>query len=572
MTFYQESKRNYPKREMSAHVLGAVYRVNDYEEGAAGVERSLEKDLKGKDGWEKVVMDVKRRGIDSQLESQPVAGAPLTLTIDERMQYVAEQAVKSSVIAKNAQRGSAIVMDPYTGEIYALANYPTYDPNTPPKKGDDPLARFDLGASVPFEPGSVFKVVTLTAALETTNLRPESPINTGGGSLSLPGRVIHESHHGFGTITMQQVLEKSSNIGAILIGMRVGRENLFDYAHRFGFGEKTGLPLPGESKGILRPLSKWGTTSLASVSMGHEVSVTSAQLARACSVIANGGLLVKPKLILKRGDKLEPTETPKRIIKPETVMTMRMMMEGVVLRGTASHHVRLPGYTSAGKTGTAQIFDFSTKHYTHNYNASFMGFTPVTNPRLVIVVTVNGTRGDGGMGAAAAAPAFQEIAVEALRILDVPKDIPESEQPKLILANGKTALSRDKEFLSDVAVPVDGSSVMEEDHSVQELLAQQVRPVADPDEIPAAKPGAVPFSQVAPVAAVAAVAAVVAPAKPRGPVVPDFRGKSLRDVVSEASASGLEVMVQGSGVARAQVPNAGAPLRMGERVRVVFAR
>ena len=229
--------------------------------------------------------------------------------------------------------------------------------------------------------------------------------------------VVHEAHGGYGTITMQQVLEKSSNIGAILIGTRVGREKMFEYSKKFGFGEKTGVGLPAESRGLLRPLDRWGTTSLASISMGQELSTTSVQLARACSVIANGGMLVKPKLILKRGDKLEPTEAPVRVLKPETVMTMRMMMEGVVLRGTARGTARLDGYTSAGKTGTAQIFE--NGHYTHLYNASFMGFAPVTNPRLVIVVTLNGTEGNSGMGASAAAPVFKAIATEAMRLMEI---------------------------------------------------------------------------------------------------------------------------------------------------------
>jgi cell division protein FtsI (penicillin-binding protein 3) len=461
---------------------------------------------------------------------------------------VAERELKAGVEAKLARSGTAIVMDPYTGEILALANYPTYDPNKPPVPQDDPMSRFDLGVSVPFEPGSIFKVVTLSAALETTDLRPESLINTGGGTLVLPGRVIHESHHGFGTITMQQVLEKSSNIGAILIGTRVGREKMYEYARRLGFGQKTGVTLPAESTGLLRPLSRWGTTSLASISMGQEVSTTSVQLARLCSVIANGGMLVKPKIILRRGDKLEPTETPVRVLKPETVMTMRMMMEGVVLRGTAHLTARLDGYTSAGKTGTAQIFDTKTHHYTHLYNASFMGFTPVTNPRLVILVTVNGTAGDAGMGAAAAAPVFKTIATEALRMLDVPKDIPQE-----LVATAKP----DKPVDDDVSIAgLGGPSIMDEDPSVKQLLADQMKPPAhaddDQDEIP------------------------LAPAPPpilfAGPVVPDFRGKSIRDVMQTASSDGIEVMIEGSGLARAQLPLPGQPLRRGERIRIVFAR
>ena len=562
--FHPDSLRRYPTNETAAHIIGAVYKG---EEGAAGVERSFDPVLRGHAGSEHLVMDVKRRGIEAHVDNAPQAGTELTLTIDERMQYVAETALAEGVQAKHARSGTAIVMNPYNGEILALANYPTYDPNKPPLPGDDPLSRFDLGVSVPFEPGSIFKVVTLSAALETTNLRPESPINTGGGTLSLPGRIIHESHHGFGTISMAEVLAYSSNIGAILIGQRVGRENMYEYARRFGFGQKTGIQLPAESAGILRPLNRWGTTSLASISMGQEVSTTSVQLARLCAVMANGGMLVKPKLILKRGNKLEPDEAPVRVLKPETVMTMRMMMEGVVLnpRGTGHNTARLDGYTSAGKTGTAQIFDSQTKHYSHYYNASFMGFTPVTNPRLVVMVTINHTGGEGGMGASAAGPVFHKIATEALRMLDVPKDIPEN-----IAADTTKAPKKEIPAVADLAIAdLGGPSVMEEDASMKMLIAQQMKPAPDPDEIPAA-PAASNTKDVSKPEIVAPLNA--ARVVPIGPTVPDFRGKSMRDVVEQASADGIGISIEGSGVARAQLPLPGTPLRRGERIRIVFAR
>lgn len=557
VTFHTESQRHYPKGEVASHVLGAVFKDED---GAAGIERTLDPVLKGRDGSERLVMDVKHRGLDSHIDSEAQAGVALTLTIDERMQYVAERELKAGVEAKHARSGTAIVMNPYTGEILALANYPDYDPNVPPKAGDDPIARFNLGASVPFEPGSVFKVVTLCAALETTNLRPDTLIPTGNGILVLPGRVIHESHHGYGTITMAQVLEKSSNIGAIMIGSHVGRENMYEYARRLGFGQKTGLPLPAESAGKLRTLDKWGTTSLASISMGQEVSVTSVQLARLGAVIANGGMLVKPRLILKRGDKPEPVDPPVRVLKPETAITMRGMMEGVVLRGTARLHGRLDGYTSGGKTGTAQIFDFATHHYTHNYNASFLGFAPVTNPALVVLVTVHNTSGESGQGADAAAPVFQKIMTEALRMLDVPKDIPEE-----LVAAKKPAKEQPGEFAGDLAIADLGEpSIMEEeDPAVKQLLAEQMKPAPDPDEIPPPKAGA---------DAGANTAANVIAAKPAGPTVPDFRGKSMRSVVEESAASGIDVMIEGSGVARAQVPLPGSPLRQGQQIRIVFTR
>jgi cell division protein FtsI (penicillin-binding protein 3) len=334
---------------------------------------------------------------------------------------------------------------------------------------------------------------------------------------------------------------------------------MYEYARRLGFGQRVGLPVPAESAGKLRTLDKWGTTSLASISMGQEVSVTSVQLARLGAVIANGGMLVKPRLVLKRGDKAEPVEPPVRVLKPETAITMRGMMEGVVLRGTARLHGRLDGYTSGGKTGTAQIFDFATHHYTHNYNASFLGFAPVTNPALVVLVTVHNTSGENGQGADAAAPVFQKIMTEALRMLDVPKDIPEE------LVAKKPAKEKPGEFAGDLAIADLGEpSIMEEqDPSVKQLLAEQMKPAPDLDEIPTAKGKAGDF------AASAVNSSVV---KTAGPTVPDFRGKSMRSVVEESAASGIDVMIEGSGVARAQVPLPGSPLRQGEQIRIVFTR
>src|SRR6202142_4100117 len=213
---------------------------------------------------------------------------------------------------------------------------------------------------------------------------------------------------------------------------------------RFGFGRRTGLPLPGESPGKVYRLEKWGKTSLASVSMGQEVSVTTAQLAQAACVIASGGMLIKPRLVLKRGERAEPVAAPVRVLKPENAITMRQMMEGVVLVGTGSR-ARLAGYSSGGKTGSAQIYDYASKHYTHTYNGSYMGFAPMTNPQVVVVVTLNGTHGEAGFGGQAAAPVFKVVAGEALRVFDVPKDLPETNPaPTLVAASA--------EDLNDLAI------------------------------------------------------------------------------------------------------------------------
>ena len=212
---------------------------------------------------------------------------------------------------------------------------------------------------MPFEPGSVFKTITLSAALETTNLTPDSPINCHMGVLTIFGRTIHDSHVGvYGILPMAMVLAHSSNIGAIEVGLRVGQDNMYDYVRRFGFGQRTGVPLPAESSGILRKLPRWQKGSLPSVSMGQEVGVTTLQLAQAACVIANGGLLVQPRLMLKKGDQAMPPSQPVRVIKPETAITMRQMMEGVVLYGTGRLVAKLEGYSSGGKTGSGADLRF----------------------------------------------------------------------------------------------------------------------------------------------------------------------------------------------------------------------
>ena len=552
-----ESQRHYPNGMLAAHVLGSV----DFEEkGNAGIEQGLDKELRGTPGRIRLLTDVHRRGIAPQTTIPAKPGTSLTLTIDERLQFVAEREIAAAVRAHNANSGSVVVMKPDTGDILAMASYPTFDPNVPVERGQDTKPRMNHAFSVPFEPGSVFKVITLSAALETTSLRPESPINCNGGKLTLFSRTIHDSHAGMWVVPMETVLAKSSNIGAIQVGLRVGPVNMHDYMKRFGFGQKTGLPLPGESPGKVYRLERWGKTSLASVSMGQEVSVTTLQLAQAASVVASGGLLVKPRLVLKRGDRTEPVPPPVRVLKPENAITMRQMMEGVVLVGTGSR-ARLAGYSSGGKTGSAQIFDYATKHYTHTYNGSYMGFAPMTNPQVVVVVTLNGTHGEAGFGGQAAAPVFKVVAGEALRVFDVPKDLPENPA-------APTMVARTPEDLNDLAIAdldASGHNILEEAEEDAESTVNRSLTVAALNGPPPALNG--PERQGPPVAVVPA-----APPKPQGPRVPNFRGMTMRAVLAEAAARGLSILPDGSGIARVQSPPPGAPLHQGERIRVQFAR
>jgi cell division protein FtsI (penicillin-binding protein 3) len=506
--------------------------VDHAEKGNAGIEDALEQTLHGEPGQELLLTDVQRRGIASRQAIEPKPGTPITLTIDERLQFVAERQLAAAVEAKGATSGSVVVMNPSNGDILALASYPAYDPNEPPQSAEDPR-RENHAAGVPFEPGSVFKVITVSAALETTDLRPETPIDCGRGSITLFGRTIHEAEArgGYGVMPMAQVLIHSSNVGAIRVGMRVGQQNMYEYVRRFGFGQLTGIPLPGESRGKVRKVPQWTATSLASVSMGQEVSVTTVQIAQAVSVIANGGMLVKPRLVLKRGTETVPQEPAVRAIKAETAFTMRHIMEGVVEPGgTGFPEARLVGYSAAGKTGTALIFDFKTKRYTHNYNGSFAGMAPLTNPAIVVVVTLNGTHGDLGYGGRAAAPVFNAVASEALRLTDVPRDLPEN--------FGKALEAAKAEPASDLAIAGLGSG-------------PNILQDGDDLEGPAER--------------------TVAIAIP-GPTVPNFQGMTMRDVLTEAASRGLTVLPDGSGIARVQHPPPGAAARQGERIRVRFSR
>jgi cell division protein FtsI (penicillin-binding protein 3) len=527
--FRPESKRVYAHAGLAAHVLGGV----DFEEkGESGIERALEEDLAGHAGSVRVTTDVKQRGYRSALDTEATPGKTVRLTIMSRLQYLAQQELKKAVDAHHCKSGSLVAMNPKTGEILALANYPTYDPNIRPKPGDPVNARENLAVSAPFEPGSVFKVITISAALETTNIKPTTVVSCGNGSLTLFGRTIHD-HNSYASLPVEDVLARSSNIGAINIGLRVGDASMYEYVRRFGFGKRTGLGLPGESAGIVRPLKRWQRSSIGSVAMGHEVSVTSVQLAQACSIIANGGYLVRPKLVM--GSK---TETPIQVLKPQTAITMRRMMEGVILKpyGTGHAYVHMLGYTAGGKTGTAQIYDFKSHLYTHLYNASFMGFAPVTDPAIVVVVTVNGASGLAGYGGPASAPVFGEVAAAALRLLDVPRDLPDEQLPQI--AEGKTD---DNDLaLTDWSSPVP-QPLAETESSGQRLFLN------------AAADTSVQLS---------------------GPVAPNFLKMTMRDVVQQSSEQGIPVDFAGrrTGLVRSQHPAPGEPLGPGQRVRVNLGR
>jgi len=482
------------------------------------------------------------------------------LSIDPNLQYEAERQLDKAVASSHARTGSIIAINPYNGDILAMANYPRYNPNLPASEDTDPGARSNLAISTPFEPGSVFKVITLSAALETTNLTPDSLINCGNGMINLYGRVIHDTHR-YSILSMADVLAKSSNVGAIQIALRTGESPLYKYQRLFGFGQKTGIELAGESGGNLRDVKQWMPSSIGSLAMGHEVSVTSLQLAVAGAVIANGGLKVKPRLVIARQKPGEPLqriepEQPVRILRPETAITMRQMMEGVVLRGTGRGLANLKGYTSGGKTGSAQIYDAKAHVYTHNYNASFLGFAPVANPQIVIAVTLNHTTGGtAGYGGPVAAPVFREVAMDALRMLDVPKDLPEGDQR--VAAVQPTPQQ---------SFPKANLFVMPGQRSVSSVTPPPVRGDASASaETSLADRRPFLYEESQPVL----TANAQTPGQRR---TPDFLGKSVRFVVEESMAAGFLVETRGEGLARSQDPPPGTPLRPHATVRVQFGR
>ncbi len=531
--FRSESKRFYPKGTAAAHVLGGV---DIDERGSGGIERARDKELLGEPGLLHTASDVGRRVFESEVRREPKPGKSITLTIDERMQNTAESELEKAVREHGATTGSIVIMDPKTGEIYAMANYPTFNPNDRPKtKADiESPARRNLCVLAPFEPGSAFKVFTLAAALDMNLVTPDTLFDCQNGSMTLFRRVIHDAHP-HGTLSVSQVLERSSNIGSIKIALKLGNDLFYKYINLFGFGHRTLVGLPGEQSGILRPLRKWIPSSIGSVAMGHEISTTTLQLAQGCSAIANGGLLVQPHLVLG-----EPQRAPIRVLRAETANKMRFMMRGVVHndRGTGKR-ARLDayGYSAGGKTGSAQIYDFEARAYTHRYNATFMGFAPANDPRVVVVVTLNNTRtGNAGFGGAVAAPVFREVASTALRFLNVPKDLPDG---FLLKDDGKAPGS-------DLAIA-----------GLEGAIPPEAEMVDEPS-LPAVLASTAPGG--------------VAPFVTEGPKVPNYQGKTLRDVLQESSAVGIDVEAEGSGLARQQIPVAGSFLRRGEKVRVHFAR
>jgi cell division protein FtsI (penicillin-binding protein 3) len=416
----KEQKREYPLKELAAQVIG----FSDADDvGQSGIELSQESVLKGEIVKKWRERDRLGRVYDEEgIEREPPRD--IVLTIDRSIQYKTEEALAAGVKAANARSGKAIVLDPRNGEILAMANYPTFDPN---EYGNvDPEVWRNRAVQDNFSPGSVMKMVTYSAAMEEGKISPMAMIDCGNGQLTVAGHTFNDSH-AVGAVTYTKAFAQSSNVGAIKTGMKVGRDDFYSYVRKFGYGSKTGVELPAETEGLLRSPQSWNGDSLASMSIGYEIGVTALQTAVAFATIANDGVKVQPHILkeIRQSDgklvsKVKPSS--ERVVGEATAREIRKMLREVVLNGTAKK-AQLNGYSSAGKTGTAWKYDPQLRRVNREkYISSFVGFAPANDPRVVIAISIDEPRGALRYGGQVAGPIFKQIAEQVLPELNVLPD------------------------------------------------------------------------------------------------------------------------------------------------------
>jgi len=423
--FLEEHRRSYPRGVLASSVIGYV---GSDGEGLSGVEHSLNRFIRGRAGKVTVLRDARRATylMGGEGANRAVDGDSVVLTIDEVVQYIAERALQRAVDRFRATGATAIVMDPADGAILALASFPTFDPNHyrdyPPSQWKNRAVQ-DL-----YEPGSTFKIVTASAGLEEGVVTPSQIVDCGMGKISFGNIDIHE-HGGnhYGMMTFEDVMVHSSNVGAARVGLALGPERFYRYIHLFGFGQRTGVQLPGEGVGMLRRAEKWSALTNAEVSMGQEIAVTPLQMARAVATVANGGLRVDPRIVDRVVDSSgavvyrPPPQAPVRVISEKTAAVLNEILKQVVSRGTGQA-ASLAEQVVAGKTGTAQK-PARGGYSPDKFIASFAGYVPADRPRLVMVVVVDEPKGSQ-YGGTVAAPVFHEIAESVLRYLGVAPSLP----------------------------------------------------------------------------------------------------------------------------------------------------
>ncbi len=556
--FETESKRYYPHETVAAHLLGTVGLDH---QGQAGLEQRFERVLRGEAGLGVMQYDAHQQRYGMQTLKPSVPGDDLVLEIDLDLQSIVHMELERSIHATESQAGTVVLMEPDSGAVRAMASWPWFDPNSLSRTAKDLENTRNFAVSHLVEPGSTFKVLTAAAALEEGLVTTADEFDCEMGAIWVGRRRIRD-HHPYGTLTMPQVLIKSSNVGIIKIGQRLGEASMHRYIRRFGFGSSTGVPLPGEVPGLVRPVARWSGNSLASLAMGQEVGVTALQMARLFAAVANGGMLVKPRIvraIRERGGAEAPfeREDPVRVMSPGTAATMQAILEQVVEAGTG-RRARVPNYRVAGKTGTAQMINPVSRSYSDGaYLASFCGFAPVNRAALVGVVMLYDPRGELYYGGSIAAPLFQAVMRRALRRLDVPpsravppQPAPPSGIPELQLADFVAGGREDEPGTGTVVLAADPAPA---------------RPIET----------AGPAGSVAPRPVRHAESGEPEP-RPAGPrtlgqrQVPDMRGMTMREAVVLAARLGIEVETTGSGMVRIQSPGPGERLAGGEPLLLHF--
>ena len=585
--FQKEPKRFYPARDLAAQVLGSVGMEDS---GQSGIEHEFDDELRGRPGKMFISVDAKRRWF-ADVETQPDPGDNLVLTIDKNIQYIAEKELDQAIHDTQAIAGTVIVENPHTGEILALANRPTFNPNL--RKQITPGALTNRAVSYVYEPGSTFKLVTISAALEEKITNPDELFDCQMGSIVYNGMRIRDSKP-HGILPVWGVLAESSDVGAIKIALRLGEDRFYKYIRGYGFGQQTGIELPGETRGLTKPPSRWSKVSIAAISMGQEIGISPIQLAGLISTFANDGVWVAPRILTGT---VQPRGTPQtvafhpgashRVISPYTAAEMRSMMQKVVLEGTGRKAI-LEGYTSAGKTGTAQKVDPATGAYSKTkYIGSFAGFAPLNNPQIVVAVILDSAVGlhQGGQ---ISAPVFKRITQQVLEYLHVPHDLPLAPQHQLLLAKMKDKDLEEgtpdhpgepletAEVNNGSSEPAKGPSVAGarqpptagSDGNVVQAAMRELLPAPTSQTLPTktSDPGAALPEKLP------STGTVVLDVEQGGIEVPSFVGKTVRGAVEAAQDIGLNLEAVGSGVARQQSPAAGTHVAAGARVTVQFGR
>jgi|UPI00047B33D4 cell division protein FtsI (penicillin-binding protein 3) len=622
--FQKEFKRFYPSNDLAAQVLGYV---GTDDTGLSGLEREFDDEMHGTPGHVMTAVDAKRHVLGSE-ENQPMPGENLVLSVDANIQYMAERALDAQMEKMKAAHGTVVVQDPHTGQILALAIAPRFNPND--NRHIHPGVLQNLAVSDVYEPGSTFKLVTYAAAIDGAGVQPTDIVDCQFGAMTMFGRTLHDDHSDrFGRVTVQYALEHSSDVGAAKMALKLGNQKFYDYMRSFGFGDRSGIELPSETRGLLRNPRKWDATSILSLAIGQEVGVTPVQLVTMVSAIANGGVYMAPHILLQSTDEVKgdprlkpivfrpsnqlPNPLPEgahRVIKELTSAKMRMMMQGIVTEGTGKK-AQLNGYSSAGKTGTAQKIDPATHTYSHTkLVASFAGFAPVSNPAISIAVVIDTPTVGSRYGAETSAPVFQEVAQEVLEYLGVPHDQP-LKTPKQMMEATKEVASESpidngadlNQMFADINnLPADdplraaqnstapaAPDVDDRSSTTQKATETATRTPSKPSRLAEMLPEKVLAGfrasstndsaqqnasavapHVAPAVQLRQDGGVVVDASHRV-AVPSFEGQSLRTVVEKAGQTGLRVQPVGSGLAKEQAPAPGTMVPAGTEVVVKFS-